>query len=610
MAGEKRKSGSEEKQTKHRLPLGADASKRRRSGADKQYQADEEASVPSAPRSFARRGSRSSRRCSAVQATRDPRPPRPRPRDRPHHPRSPSPPRTTRNVDEFDWFDALSEYDGGEVEINEEDEKALAAFMSKDKAGERSVGDIILQRIKEKDAEVSTGGRPDSIKLDNSVIEHYKEYMSACFLVSCKELVHILHSAEFIVCRVGKFLSRYTSGKIPKAFKRIPSLDRWPDVLQLTEPEHWSPNAVYQATRLFSSNMNTNNAERFYKAILLPRVRNDIRQNKRLHFALYQSLKKSLYKPRAFNKGILLPLCQNCTLREAVIIGSIIQKLSIPSVHPSVALVKLAEMEYCGTTSYFIKLFLDKKYALPYRALDAVLAHFMRFLDDERIMPVIWHQSLLVFVERYKNEFEKKDKEKLARLLDHQKHYLVTPEIQKELRSSCNRGEKDTSQTYILAHVRHSPYNVTAEHEHEAQLLRLHAPGGHEGIPDIGTFRDKLDRLPDWTRFDADLGPLDRYFGPDGRLNVRERLVYLFVILDRSPRDGGVSLGELEAWLLRQAAARPEALFDSGRSTASNTEPRHRRVFACYLTSQAFDEGGHLKLKARGSSLPFISLLN
>src|SRR6266498_5773329 len=50
--------------------------------------------------------------------------------------------------------------------------------------------------------------------------------------------------------------------------------------------------------------------------------------------------------------------------------------------------------------SYFIKLFLDKKYALPYRALDAVLAHFMQFLDDERVMPVIWHQSLLAFVER------------------------------------------------------------------------------------------------------------------------------------------------------------------------------------------------------------------
>lgn len=50
--------------------------------------------------------------------------------------------------------------------------------------------------------------------------------------------------------------------------------------------------------------------------------------------------------------------------------------------------------------SYFIKLFLDKKYAMPYRVLDAVVAHFMKFLEDERIMPVIWHQSLLSLVQR------------------------------------------------------------------------------------------------------------------------------------------------------------------------------------------------------------------
>ncbi|XP_062184730.1 bystin-like isoform X2 [Phragmites australis] len=422
MAGKKRKSASD-KQPKHRLPLGADAdavadaSKRRRSGATKQHQADEEASIPSSLSAKILREARKQQQEEMLADSSDEGPSAAA--DGPSASSS-FPVRTAddeeEDVDEFDGFEALSEYDGGEVEINEEDEKALAAFMSKDNAAELTLGDIILQKIREKDAEVSTDGRP-RVKLDNSIVELYKE--------------------------VGKFLSRYTSGKIPKAFKRIPSLECWADVLQLTEPENWSPNAVYQATRLFSSNMNTKNAERFYEAILLPRVRNDIRQNKRLHFALYQSLKKSLYKPAAFNKGILLPLCRgrDCTLREAVIIGSIIQKVSIPFLHASVALVKLAEMEYCGTTSYFIKLFLDKKYALPYRALDAVLAHFMRFLDDGRIMPVIWHQSLLAFVERYKNELEKKDKEKLARLLDHQKHYLVTPEIRRELQSSCNRGE-------------------------------------------------------------------------------------------------------------------------------------------------------------------------
>ncbi|KAF7005244.1 hypothetical protein CFC21_020381 [Triticum aestivum] len=432
MAGKKRKSA--EKQPKgSRLPLGADADavadagKRRRSGAAKRHQAEEEESVPSsisakilreALKQQQEEGLADSRDLVAAAAT--------------PAAAAVSAPSTSlpfpvpaadgddddEDVDEFDGFDALSEYDGG-PEIDEEDEKALAAFMSKDTSSKRSLGDIILQKIREKDATVSTEGRP-AVKLDSRIIELYKE--------------------------VGQLLSRYTSGKIPKAFKRIPSLECWADVLQLTEPQNWSPNAVYQATRLFSSNMNAKNAVRFYEAILLPRLRHDIKTNKRLHFALYQSMKKSLYKPAAFFKGILLPLCQegNCTLREAVIIGSIIQKVTIPPLHASAALMKLADLEYCGTTSYFIKLFLDKKYALPYRVLDAVFAHFMRFLDDERSMPVIWHQSLLAFVERYKNELEKKDKEQLLRLLDNQKHYLVTPEIRRELRSSANRGEKPT----------------------------------------------------------------------------------------------------------------------------------------------------------------------
>lgn len=84
----------------------------------------------------------------------------------------------------------------------------------------------------------------------------------------------------------------------------------WEEVLYLTEPEKWSPSAMFQATRIFASNLGVKKAERFYKLVLLPRVRKDIKDNKRLHFALYQALKKSLYKPAAFNKGILFPLCE------------------------------------------------------------------------------------------------------------------------------------------------------------------------------------------------------------------------------------------------------------------------------------------------------------
>lgn len=52
-------------------------------------------------------------------------------------------------------------------------------------------------------------------------------------------------------------------------------------------------------------------------------------ENRKLNFHLYQAVRKSLYKPAAFYKGILLPMCDSkyVTLREAVIIGSVISKV-------------------------------------------------------------------------------------------------------------------------------------------------------------------------------------------------------------------------------------------------------------------------------------------
>ncbi|KAL9432938.1 hypothetical protein AB3S75_027868 [Citrus x aurantiifolia] len=324
------------------------------------------------------------------------------------------------DIDDFGGFnETQSQFGNYEEEIDEDDERLLEAFLSKDAGPQVTLADLIIKKIKENDANIASGETRPLPKLDESFINLYKG--------------------------VGEFLSKYTAGKMPKAFKHIPSTQMWEQVLYLTEPEKWTPNAMFQATRIFASNLNAKKAERFYKLVLLPRIRDDIRKNKKLHFALYQALKKSLYKPAAFNKGILFPLCKSgtCNLREAVIIGSVIEKVSIPMLHSSVALLKLAEMEYCGTTSYFIKLLLEKKYGLPYRVVDAIVTHFMRFLEDTRVMPVIWHQSLLAFVQRYKNELRKEDKDDLRILLKKQKHKLVTPEIIRELDSSRNRGEKE-----------------------------------------------------------------------------------------------------------------------------------------------------------------------
>lgn len=239
---------------------------------------------------------------------------------------------------------------------------------------------------------------------------------------------------------IGKLLTHYTSGKLPKAFKVIPSLHNWEEVLYLTRPDLWTPQAMYAATRIFASNLNPKMAQRFYNLVLLDAVRADIYSNKKLNYHYYAALKKSVYKPAAFFKGVLLPLCkEGCTLREAVIVASVLQRVSIPVHHSAVAIHKLALMtEYNGAASIFIKTLLNKKYSLPAPVVSSLISHFVRFADDPSAeLPVLWHQALLTFVQRYKGEVGPREKEELRRLMKVHSHPKITVEVRRELFGSA-----------------------------------------------------------------------------------------------------------------------------------------------------------------------------
>lgn len=259
-----------------------------------------------------------------------------------------------------------------------------------------------------------------------------------------------------VLSRVGKFLGHYTSGKIPKAFKLIPNLKSWEEVLFLTRPDEWSCQAHFVATRIFSSNFNPKMAQRFYSVILLPKIRNDIENNKHLNFHLYQSIKKSLYKPAAFFKGLLLPLAEEgATAREAVIMSSILAKCTIPVLHSSVALLKLAQMPYSGTTALFMRTLLNKKYSLPRKVLAALVQYFCAFLNKSAggaalgAMPLIWHQTLLAFVQRYKFELTPNQLTALKNLVRVQTHHAVSTEIRREITAVTQQGQ--ASNTTALA---------------------------------------------------------------------------------------------------------------------------------------------------------------
>jgi essential nuclear protein 1 len=102
-------------------------------------------------------------------------------------------------------------------------------------------------------------------------------------------------------------------------------------------------------------------------------------------------------------------------------------------------------MPYSGSNSLFLRVLLDKKYALPYKAIDAVVNHFLRFntqsSGNELQLPVLWHQSLLVFVQRYKAELVPEQKEALMELIRVRHHAEISAEVRRELINSTCRGE-------------------------------------------------------------------------------------------------------------------------------------------------------------------------
>ena len=119
----------------------------------------------------------------------------------------------------------------------------------------------------------------------------------------------------------------------------------------------------------------------------------------------------------------------------------------VPMLHSAVAILKLAEMEYSGASALFMRVLLLKKYALPYRVVDALVDYFTAFgvaprgEEAPEMMPLLWHQCLLAFAQHYKAELTNEQKERFKMLLRVQEHGLVTPDIRRELFSGRSRGD-------------------------------------------------------------------------------------------------------------------------------------------------------------------------
>lgn len=59
--------------------------------------------------------------------------------------------------------------------------------------------------------------------------------------------------------------------------------------------------------------------------------------------------------------------------------------------------------------------------------------HFLKFRREKRILPVLWHQCFLAFVEIYAADISEEQKEALLEITKYQNHKTITPEIRKQI---------------------------------------------------------------------------------------------------------------------------------------------------------------------------------
>ncbi|KAJ1308922.1 hypothetical protein OPQ81_004607 [Rhizoctonia solani] len=327
-----------------------------------------------------------------------------------------------------------------ELEIDPEDMTTLDALMPSNVETRKTLADMIMEKLNA--AEKATEGT------ENKKIRISAKPNSQEELGPPNPAEGLNPKVVEVYTKVGQLLNHYKSGPLPKPFKVLPSLPQWARLLALTKPHDWTPHAHYAATRMLVSNLKPESVRHYLEGVLLEAVRDDIRINGKLNVHLYDALKKAVYKPAAFFKGIVFPLCETgCTLKEAAIVASVLMKVSVPNLHSAAALLRLASMDYSGPNSLFIRILLDKKYALPYKVVDGLVFHFIRIANthkgsraDGDKLPVLWHQSLLVFCQRYASDLSPDQRDALLDVIRARPHAQIGPEVRRELVNAASKS--------------------------------------------------------------------------------------------------------------------------------------------------------------------------
>ncbi|KAI8335717.1 Bystin-domain-containing protein [Chlamydoabsidia padenii] len=216
-----------------------------------------------------------------------------------------------------------------------------------------------------------------------------------------------------------------------KGFKVIPLLSNWEEIVLLTRPDLWCPEATHHATLVFFSFHKYHQLKSFLEHILLKRCLEFIRAHGFLNRHLYSALRQVIHaNPTLFCKTLIPSLVgSGCDLKEASIFGGILTKVHIPGLTCANILLILAQMSshYSISHSVFILVLLQKKPVLSFRVVSSLVDHFCDIKGKESKMPLLWYQSMYLFIDVYGVECIMEQKERLLETSQYMFHHHWSP---------------------------------------------------------------------------------------------------------------------------------------------------------------------------------------
>lgn len=142
---------------------------------------------------------------------------------------------------------------------------------------------------------------------------------------------------------------------------------------------------------------------------------------RKLNVHMFAALKKAVYKPSAFVKGILLPMCSSdsFSLNAAHVIRGVLNSVSLPVFHAATAMIKISQLPISSPVSYVLTGMIYKRYTLPSLAIDALLKYFNKSEPDaeNELMPLSLNSCIHAFVQLYKLELTPEQREQLTHLM-------------------------------------------------------------------------------------------------------------------------------------------------------------------------------------------------